>query len=200
MAKRTKYERKRGRGMASDGQHVAGVRKRDKRGVQVSGRDTRLPPPDLRYRKSLFPGQERKAWQPEAGYPLGVYWLRGDLTREQFETGQRWAAARVNADRLLGLPARLPRAVDLSGVTGAKLLNPTLTPSESEIVAVERFMAFDAKLRKTWTGQHRALELCIVYEVMGLRAERRGGEGYAQYSPAALAMILDRIRLGRGVT
>ena len=123
---RSKYERRRGRGESAV--EVAGVRKRDKRGVQVSVRAPKVPPPDLSYRKSLFPGREGLAWRQEAGFPLGVYWLRGDLTREQFETGQRWAVHRANADRFLGLPARTPRNADLRHPTGVKRLDPYYNP------------------------------------------------------------------------
>ena len=203
MAKRGKFDRKRKRRDGDSAIEVAGVRKRDPKG-RVKGttgweRKIAVPELELRYRKSLFPAHKQGlAWRQEAGFPLGVYLLRGDLSQAQFEAGRMWTIQRVNADRLLGLPPRMPRSVDLRGARGAKLIDPSSAPSESEMMALERFMSFDADLRKRRIAQHRALELCLVYEVMGLRAERRSDEGLAEYRPKAIADVLDAVRAWRG--
>ena len=212
---RTKYERKRARRLdmddADSAVEVLGIRKRDSKGRQkgTTRRERRAkgspntygPAPDLNYRKSLFAdGQGHLAWRAEAGYPLGVYYLREDLSAQQFAGGQHWAAARVAARRFLGLAAPLPRAVNLDAPSRGPMPTPmeAQEPSPAQARALAQFMALDRDLQKNLRSQHRALELCIEQEVMGLRTQRQGGEGLHQYSPAALVQVLDEfIRLRR---
>ena len=162
----------------SDNATIAGIRKRDSKGKIVSRasriRGERQRQPSLSHRTRLFAdGQQRLAWQAEAGYPLGVYFLREELTQAQFQKGQLYALRRVQAARLMGVPRPVPRTISLDPDLRGQLCQDG-EPSATTLARAQEFMEQNATLRADLPRPWWALQLCLLSEVMGKVEERFG--------------------------
>lgn len=170
------------------------IPKRDRNGKRMgtSRREMKAKAPELRHRKMLFTdGQKGKAWDPKAGFPIGVYLLRGELSQEQFDAGQNYAMAYVFAARVNKVPHRFPRSISLDH-TLKNTRAPDWEPSAQDMRRASNFMKMDIELRGLEPGLHRVLQLALMDEVMGRRAERSGaGETREEYRVEDLAEALD---------
>ncbi len=63
----------------------------------------------------------RERLNPMYGSPLGCMLLADKISRKEFEAGCAYKSMRQDMDRLLGLPCRSPRALDLHGIKGISL-------------------------------------------------------------------------------
>lgn len=172
---------------------VHGIRKRGKAGRQFgpSHKERQQAAPELRYRKSLFAdGQKGLAWRAEAGFPLGIYFLRKELTQVHFDTGLRYLRLSGLVSRVFGLPRPFPATARLDPVI-IKSVGREWEPSPAEMRQAGVFLEIDLELKKAMARQHRALELCCLGEVMGKRAERCGNETLPEYDPKDVKEILE---------
>ena len=195
---KSKYERRKARragaSLETNSVTVAGIRKRDKAGRQVGAAYSERVKPDLTRRRALLPnGKKVLAKTPEAGFPLGVYMLRGDLTREQFDVGQRFLADRTRAMQVLGIFAPGPKTAcldpQLSG-NSAPGREPTPKQLERAHDAVKKEMDLKGRMPRAW----RAFELCGIEELMGNRSERVSNVGAPEYRIEELKILLEELR------
>ncbi len=182
---RTKFERKAARNQAHDlvcnERTVGGIRKRDSRGRQrgTGAASMRAKAdrnaPLLTHRKRLFAdGQQGLAWDAKAGFPLGVYLLRKEISQEQFDAGLRYAASYCFAAKVLGIPAPRPRATVLDP-TLQSASAPDWEPTAKDKQRTTDFIEMDKALRAENPLGHQALKLAAVAEAMGKTSERPEG-------------------------
>lgn len=82
---------------------------------------------------------ERERLNPIYGSPLGRLLREDKITRKAFEAGCTYRAMRQDMDRLLGVPGRSPKAMDLHAIKGFSLAD------ERDERTVDRFQRkFDA--------------------------------------------------------
>lgn len=199
---RTKFERKAARNqthdLLNDERTVGGIRKRDKRGCQRgSGAGAlRAKAPALTHRKRLFAdGQQGLAWEAKAGFPLGVYLLRKEISQEQFDAGLRYAASYCFAAKVLGVPAPRPRATVLDP-TLQSASAPDWEPTAKDKTRTTDFIEMDKALRAENPAGHQALKLASLAEVMGKideRPEGSNGRTLPAYALETLVEVLEQL-------
>ena len=145
--------------------------------------------PDLAYRKSLFAdGQQGLAYRQEAGYPLGVYLLRGDLTQEQHDLGQRYHADHVRAWSILGAPPPFAKTASY----GQAMASKTGEPSAKDVEWAFKFTDWQKTVRDADPVAFSAASLCLIEQVMGKRSERPVNDGLPEYR---LDQVIDFIEI-----
>ena len=191
--------------MQTDTNTIHGIQRRGKDGKKVSASSKRSKRARARVRFSLDPQIARRqallgrfghlAWEGEAGYPLGLYFLRGDVSEEQLETGKWYAREAGFARKVIAAPKAEARTVNL-GEGGRD--TAVYEPSERDLRRVARFRQDDDALRHNWPTQARALQLCILEDLWHNPAQRDTKHDRPAYTLGALIEALAEVEKWRG--
>ena len=121
----------------------------------------------------------RERLNPMYGSPLGCMLLADKISRKEFEAGCAYKAMRQDMDKLLGLPCRSPRALDLHGIKGISLSAGRDDKAEERFR--KKFEAIESLLgEKRAGGKWWVVDQLVIHEIPLV--------GYEQFLTLKLAL------------
>ena len=186
------------RALVTNANTIFGIQRRAKDGKKISAasrvtskrRTQRAQDPQIARRQALLGKAAHKAWDAEAGYPLGLYYLRGDVSHEQFLIGKWYAREAGFARKVIAAPKAEARTTNL-GAKGKEA--STYTPSARDIRRSGCFLERDQELRQDWPVAWQALRLCVVEDLWHQPEKRETKPERPAYSLGALVEALEEV-------
>lgn len=129
-----------------------------------------------------------KALDPRLGSSVGLLWMSGKITRQEYRVALAYARLRGQHDRVMGIPGRMTLSPDY-GVARAMSL-PRKPPTDAEIEAVRE----EHRAMRIWVEESAPQSWCAFDGRGNARSVSLEVEAYAAESRARRVLsLLDRV-------